>query len=442
MTDLFQVPDPGLPPSAATGEPGSGLGKNADFVGMTYLPAPGTVRGWHLRSHARDVLMRAGVHKRLRWCGTKVARGARAIGVHARPDRAYGRVSGVCVCGQSLCCPVCAPRIAAFRAADVARGFANAAARGWEARLVTYTMPHTVTDGLGSLLDMMSLAWRRMQTNRGRDLRAGSHGNVTAQEINWSAANGWHPHKHQLRFDEPGRFDEHRHRAAWLASLETVGRLSRGAQEHAFDVGMVGSEAGARYVSKLALAVDAQARASAGMSMELAGGANKGRNMIALLADAALGDVEAEAVWLRGVSEVISRKVSSLRWSRGLRAELDVPAEKSDEEIAAEEVTPLDVFLGVIHHWQWRVVVAHRAELALCCAANRGREAVDSFLSGLGAGHLYDEEPDGPPTPRPYIEPEKLSDVDRVCAEIQREIDRPSGLSRKQLEAFKESIPC
>ena len=38
------------------------------------------------------------------------------MGVYRRPDRPYGRVNGVCVCGQSLACPVCAPRIAAKRA--------------------------------------------------------------------------------------------------------------------------------------------------------------------------------------------------------------------------------------------------------------------------------------------------------------------------------------
>ncbi len=437
MNFALEPPGAGMPPEAAPGAVAS-LGKNADFASTPYLPAPGTVRGWYLRNHARVVLMRAGVHKRLRWCGTRVSRGARAIGVYARPDRAYGRFSGVCVCGQSICCPVCAPRIAAFRAADVARGFATAAARGWEARLVTYTMPHTANDGLGDLLDVMADAWRRMNSGRdSKERRTGSHGNITAQEINWSQDNGWHPHKHQLRFDEPGKFDEHRHKAAWLASLETVGRRSVHADTHAFHVGDVGNEAGARYVSKLTLAVDAEARARGAVSLELAGGANKGRNMLALLADAAAGDADAEAIWVRGVSEVISRKVSSLRWSRGLRAELGVPAEKSDEEIAQEEVTHFDVLLGVIHHWQWRVIVANRCELPLACAANRGRDAVDSFLRGIGAGRLHDEEPEGDQSPRPYFPPEPLSDVDRICAEIQREIDRPSGLTRQQLEAMK-----
>jgi hypothetical protein len=434
-----------------TGEAGSSLGKNADFVGKgvetPLLPAPGNIKAWYLRSHARDILKRAGNQKRIRFCGVKISRGSSGVGVHARPDRAYGRLTGVCVCGQSICCPVCAPRIAAFRAVDVAEGFKVALERGYEARLVTYTLPHSFDDKLGDLLDMISAAWRRMQTSYGRDLRRDSLGNITAQEINWGTANGWHPHKHQLRFDKPGTFDEERHEAAWLASLHTIGRRTRGTDDHAFRVGAVGDEVGAKYISKLSMAVDAEARAT-GASLELAGGANKGRNIIQLLAAAAGGDTFAASIWFAGVQEIVSRKVTSLRWSRGLRDWCGVGPEKPDEEIAAEEVVETDVYLGEINFHQWRVVVNHRAELALCIAANQGREAVNSFLMGLGAGML-DMERSGPVITDTAEDQrvqadavvqlaQELSRPDLVIgAEIKRDKDRPSGLSRIQIEAMK-----
>lgn len=429
------------------------LAQNADFASasinqqLAAVLSPASVRAWYLRAFAREQLKRSGVHKRLRWCGQKVSRTASGVGVVARPDRAYGRLTGICVCGQSLCCPVCAPRIAAFRAEDVKQGFRCASANGFEARLVTYKMPHTINDGLGDLIDVMARAWRLSTSGRvSKDLRKNSFGNITAFEFTWGDKNGWHPHKHQLRFDKPGTFCEHSHRAQWLASLYAVGRYTHHCDENAFDVGVVGDEAGADYISKLSLSVDSQSRS---VALEVAAGSakKKGRNIINLLADAAQGDEDAAAVWLVGVKEIINRKVTSLRWSRGLRDLLGVGPEKDDVDVAAEEVVSTDVYLGQLNMHQWRIVTNNRAELTLCVAANIGIDAVNSFLRGLGAGELIEEpvEPSGRGS--------GVSDYDFLSssqggkaittaslslAQWQREIDKPSGLSRQQMAAMKD----
>jgi hypothetical protein len=163
---------------------------------------------------------------------------------------------------------------------------------------------------------------------------------------------------------------------------------------HAYRAGQIGSEAGAAYISKLGLSVSAEAHAT-GVSMELAGGANKGRNIIQLLAAAAGGDEAAAFVWMSGVSEVIARKVTALRWDRGFRDLCGVPLEKPEEQIAAEEVVETDIYLGELNFHQWKIIVNHRAELALCIAANQGLEHVNRLLVGLGAGVL-DMERTGP----------------------------------------------
>ena len=447
--------------AVSDGGAAAALGKNADFAPTSSVPevlsvAPTNVKAWYLRSFARDILKRAGIQKRLRFCGQKVTSGATGVGVYARPDRAYGRFSGVCVCGQSICCPVCAPRIAAFRAVDVAKAFVFCTANGFEPRLVTYTLPHSYDDNLGQLLDMLGEAWRRFGKGRLADgRRKGKVGDITAAEINWGAAHGWHPHKHQAVFYEPGKYDEDQHRAGWLAALESIGRRTKGTDEHAFRVGDIGNEAGARYISKLSMAVDAESRAT-GASMELAGGANKGRNILQLLSAAAAGDEVAAFIWMSGVSEIIARKVTSLRWSRGFRDLCGVGPEKPEEEIAAEEVVETDVYLGELNFHQWKIVVNHRAELALCIAANKGRDAVDSFLLGLGAGVL-DMERTGPVQTSEGLDRAITANVQasgdpftdtmpnaykffspaaKACAEIQREFDRPSGLTRAHIEAM------
>lgn len=383
-------------PKAVSAEPAqparaAALGNTADFVSPAdpFLPAPSTVRAWYLRSYARQTLFKAGIDRRMRYCGVRIGRKFDGVGVYARPDRAYGRVHGVCVCGQSLACPVCAPRIAAFRAAEVSEAFKRAVARGYEARLCTFTIPHDAGTRLADEIDCFSDAWRSFQTGkRGVERRANSLGNHVGREVTYGEKNGWNYHHHQLRYDEPGSFDESRTHAQWLASLDSVGRLRRGADRHAFQCGGVGSEAGARYVAKLATSVEAQARS---IGSEIASSATKGRNLASLLAAAVTGDEAARLAWLSGVADICNRKVSSVRWSRGLRGELAMDVEKSDDQVAKEEALPTDEFLGALTAMQWRGIILHRAEFALCCAANQGVDAVNNFLAGLELGQLNDD---------------------------------------------------
>lgn len=380
------------------------LGKYADFASQNaesrtcdvhaVLPPPPTVQAWHLRSVGREILTAQRVEvkqraPRMRWCGSRIRRGLDGVGLYARPDRAYGRVHGVCVCGQSLACPVCAPRVAAFRSAEVSECFKRAAAAGYEARLETFTMPHAAGTALGVEVDCFAEAWREMGSGRkALDANVGAFGHHTGREVTWRQENGWHYHHHRCRYDEPGKYDPERARYYWLAALEGVGRRTRGAEVHAFNCGVIGDEAHAEYVGKLALAVEADARA---IGREVASSATKGRNLATLLLAASRGDEHAAHVWASGVQDIVTRKVSSVRWSRGLRAKVGMAAEKTDEQIAQDEVTDSDVFLGSLTPLQWRGVLMHKAEFALVCAANRGEHAVNDFLSGLGLGKLNDE---------------------------------------------------
>ena len=372
---------------------GEALGNNADFVSPAIveavLPPPTTIKAWRMRSYGREILTRAGINRRLRWCGSRIKRGSDGVGVYRRPDRPYGRVNGVCVCGQSLCCPVCGPRIAAVRSGEVSAAFKVATSMGYEARLVTFTIPHTLGSTLGTEIDCFATAWRAFQTGkRGVERRRHSLGNHVGREVTWGAKNGWHYHHHMLRYDEPATFDEKQVHAQWLAALEGVGRKWRGAELHAFDCGTVGDEAHAAYVGKLATAVESAARA---IGSEVASSATKGKNLATLLQLATVGDTQAGRVWVAGVADIVDRKVSSVRWSRGLRDKLGLQTEKGDEQVAAEEVLSTDEFLGALTAMQWRGILMHRAEFALLCAANQGEEAVNSFLAGLELGKLNDD---------------------------------------------------
>lgn len=397
------TPSPSATPSG--GAPGRvALGNNADLVPNleivhSVLPPPGTVTAWHLRSLGRDILKKNGVSRRMRWCGSRISRGGVGVSVYARPDRAYGRLGGVCVCGQSVCCPVCAPRIAARRAARVGQAFQSAKAAGFDCSLETFTKPHVLSrkpDALAREIVAFAALWRKFQHHAGRrsDGLIGYH---VAREITWGG-NGWHYHHHRLRYDKPGTFEVSNHASgiynedetAWWGALDSFGLLSDGAKEHSYNCGSAGDEAGARYIAKMSTSVEAQARS---IGSEIASAATKGRNLNSLLADHARGDLQAGFTWLNGVCVVTAKKVSSVRWSRGLAAKFGMRPEKDDKELAKEEELPTDQFLGALNSYQWEAVLKWRAEFALCCAANQGLDSVNQFLSGLNVGQLNEEDP-------------------------------------------------
>lgn len=367
------------------------------------LPPPATVKSWYLRSVGRDILHRMGVKRRMGSCGYRVTRGLDGVGLYARPDRAYGRVHGVCVCGQSMCCTVCAPRIAAFRGEEISEAYRRAVARGWVPQLETFTIPHHMDrrpDALLRQFRLLSDLWRSYGAGRKLLLREpGALGHHLAIEVTWSDKNGWHAHRHRLRYDSRDSFNTKLAQADWHAVLDSRGLLTRGAKKHSYHCCPVDDDIRARYVAKISTSVEAQSRA---VGFEVTGAANKfgddedeykGRNLNTLLLDYVRGDADAGVVWVNGVSAITATKVSSVRWSRNLRAKLGMTDEKTDEQIAADEALPTDVFLGSLNHHQWRHIIAHKAEFALLCAAQRGADAVNAMLSGLSLGSLNDDDP-------------------------------------------------
>jgi len=341
----------------------------------------------------------------MRCCGAKIQRGERGVGVWRRPDRGYGRISGVCVCGQSICCPVCAPRIAAFRAAEITEAYQRARNAGFEATLDTYTMPHWASSDLGDEIETFGRAWFSLNSARlGMKHRGGYLGNHTAREITFGAVNWWNYHHHQLRYHKPGHHDADGLRASWLACLEGVKRRTDGAEVHAFVSEAVRDEKGATYVSKLATCVDASSHA---IGLEVAGSSTKGRNIIRLLADCAAGDAGAGRVWLSGVRAVCERKLSSVRWSPRLREKVGIVAtEKSDADVAEEKRERGDELLGELTALQYRSVLRTRTEAALVAAAQSGVEAVNELLHGINAGKLHtDGLPEPTRQPRAFTKP-------------------------------------
>ncbi len=114
-------------------------------------------------------------------------------------------VSGVASCGRLGVCPVCAPKVRSTRAADI-----EAAVEAWHALgnsvvFATFTVPHSRSDSLSSVLGNVREGWRHCihSTVGKRVMRDNSSsGFIRSVEVT-HGSNGWHAHIHALFFVPP-----------------------------------------------------------------------------------------------------------------------------------------------------------------------------------------------------------------------------------------------
>jgi hypothetical protein len=115
-------------------------------------------------------------------------------------------VSGVASCGRLGVCPVCAPKVRSTRAADIEAAVEAWHALGGQVVFATYTVPHSRTDSLASVLQSLREGWRHVNNGAaGRRVAsaAGSEGFIRSLEVTYGS-NGWHAHIHSLFFVSPG----------------------------------------------------------------------------------------------------------------------------------------------------------------------------------------------------------------------------------------------
>ena len=243
--------------------------------------------------------------------------------------------------------------------------------------MVTFTLRHSRIDSLSGLMRLLCDAYQDMSRSRAfRDWRAdsGQHGSIAATEITYGL-NGWHPHRHVLMlFDRPvTREDEAAIRDElfdmWSHAVDRCG--GRTVSRDAFDVRAVtrGEEQVAAYVTKTVKGVDGIG-AEVSLADVKAGRADGSINPFQLLD---LGTPEAEKLWDEYAEATKGR--SAIRWSRGLRDDLGLGVEKTDEEIVDEAERMGDVRLLVAPAVFNRAVRSYRVACAVLEAAERGELA-------------------------------------------------------------------
>jgi hypothetical protein len=310
----------------------------------------------------------------------------------------------------SHACPVCSARIAHERKSELAQAAQRWEEQGGHLLLLTLTMRHTQQDHLAEMWDALSYAWNAVASGKAwtkeRD-RYGFVGSVRAVElmVKPSLSHGWarsdeHLHTHALLFVRGDLTDEELR--DWKRSI--FGRWSRALNRKGLEALLIGQDlrkvkegdgsSFGDYFTKAADNGDA-------VAMEITYGAQKtGRKHGSItpfgVLDVAIGTGDADALAWWNSYEEIQRGRRRLLWSYKLRELLQLTEERSDEEIAAEELGDASDTLVVFSGEAWgRIVWAPaRVPELLNTAELEGLSGVLALLSRWGVPY---ELPDPPP---------------------------------------------
>lgn len=306
----------------------------------------------------RGVVWKVTELKRCALCGRAPISATGRIGL--RKNGQQVGYSGLQTCGSVWVCPVCNSKIMAERRIELGVLMAQCISMGYGLAFGAFTLRHRLGDALGNMLGGLSYSWDRMMRARVvRRLLDGMEylGYVRSTEIMVSGLTGWHPHIHPLlifkREVSEGEVDA-LYRAMVRVWKQAAAAKGMRAPEFAGQRLSVVTDAGkdlADYLAKATL--DSTAPEAVGWEMtgqQTKHGRSKGsRSPWHVLDDLGRdGDAGDLALWLE--YEAATKGKRSITYSKGIR-EMLPRDERTDEEIAAEEVGDKDDTLFWILDW-------------------------------------------------------------------------------------------
>jgi hypothetical protein len=260
--------------------------------------------------------------------------------------------AGLATCGSVWACPVCSAKIAARRQEEVEH-----AARFWESlggalAFGTFTVAHSPADALADVWGAVSAGWAAVTSGTpwGKNQATfGIEGWTKFVETRYGD-NGWHVHVHVLFFLHHGLGQVER--AALTAAL--LGRWRAGIGKHGFaasaqygaDIRMIhgfdSSKVLADYLTKGVYTPDGSAPELAALELtrgdlKQARGGSSSRSPFQILEDLLrwgdVADLELWQEWEKG-----SHRKRQQNWAKGFRELVGLCSERTDEELAAEEL--------------------------------------------------------------------------------------------------------
>jgi hypothetical protein len=301
--------------------------------------------------------------------------------------------AGLATCGSVWGCGVCNAKIMARRNLEIGAAVETWEERGGTVAFGTLTMRHWSGHRLEDLWKCLSKAWNKVTAGSSwlRDKkRYGIAGWLRVVEVTWGE-NGWHVHIHYLLFLESSTvatdLDALKDSifGRWCSALKSLGLpspLKAGQDLRVLDG--PADEALAGYFTKAVHGPRSIGQELTNTQSKRARGVHKTRTPWEFLDDLIdTGDADALDRWQEW--QAGSKGHRQLTWSKGLRELLNLRAEKSDEDIAAEELGSKLDDLVIITAAGWRVVVAGRLRVQILESVYRqGFKGLRALLDVLG----------------------------------------------------------
>ncbi|EGR1020639.1 hypothetical protein EFU61_18290 [Vibrio cholerae] len=325
--------------------------------------------------------------------GKKIPRGYAGI---LKGEKGGAFFGGLVQCGSVWTCPVCGAKIAERRADELRTAMTEAQRRGLHVALLTATVRHGIGDEIGDLLPKLAKAqtsfWGRRKV-KDTVSSFGNVGRIRSLEVTYGSS-GWHPHVHILVFSEQRIPKSVKRDLAleWQKSCVSAG-LPKPTLENGFDVR--NGDAAGEYVCKFADDSKLPAKTKNGdvVTWDSAdemtkSHAKKGRqgnitpfDMLRLIGDKDTSDSQKR--FYRARFDEYAQAFKGRRqlvWSRGLRDELDMEQELTDEELVLEQTEDSNV-MALLDRKE--MAVLSKFELrstALAIIENGGRKALATML--------------------------------------------------------------
>lgn len=313
-----------------------------------------------------------------------------------------GRVAhfaGLHLCGAVWLCPVCGPKVRQRRAVEL-----DQAAGRWLERygagsvmLLTLTLPHDDGEQLGDVLGAVRKGYGLLMSGRAWQQDKADYGlahYVRAHDCTYGG-NGWHPHVHAVLFSRrgltPGELERLQRRLAtrWADAVETTYRR-RPDLEHGVQLEAARSLSDVnRYVCQVV--VGERNERTAPVAYEVARGDLKTASRAGhltpwqILELTQYPDTRDDAADLWAEWEAATKGVHAIRWSKGLRKELELEPEATDEELAAEEVGGEVAYEFTDLEWYQLTKLSAAATTGVLEAAEKaGGDGVRAWLASVG----------------------------------------------------------
>ena len=334
------------------GNTGASLGIHTKFASFFENTINGKrKRRFYLQTVARSLLP----DERVRNCLRLHLPNVDHVAVLYSPERLRARYGNLTVCGSLWNCPVCASKISEGRRQELILATTEAKNRGYTTFLATFTFQHTREDKLTDLRAYLSKAFRRMKSGRWWkefSLEYKILGSISATEITWGYANGWHPHKHVIFFldGEYSNLD--------LAMIENklglyfskiLGKMDRYSSPIHGVMVTGGNDSVGAYVTKWGIEDE--------VSKAVVKKGRGGFSPFEILEYAGQDHDWAKAKFVEYAHAMKGCK--QLVWSRGLRDLLGLNCNEVVDQDLAEDVQVEDIVLARIDLDEWRLILAH-----------------------------------------------------------------------------------